>query len=54
MPNINPLTNKPLTENQLRNYVIEKDSELETDYSSRVNGIDNQIGKGKKIAGIII
>ena len=51
MPNINPLTQKDLTEEQLRNYVIEKDSELETDYSNRVSGISNEIGTGKKIAG---
>lgn len=47
----NPLLNKNLTEDQLRNYVISKDSELEQDYNERVNGIDNLIGTGKKIAG---
>lgn len=51
MPNINPLISKNLTEDQLRNYVILKDTELETDYSDRVSGIDNSVGSGKKIAG---
>ncbi len=51
MPIINPLINKELTEDQLRNYVIQKDTELETDYSDRVSGVMNSVGNGYKIAG---
>jgi hypothetical protein len=49
--NINPLINKSLTEEQLKNYVVQKDSDLLTDYTSRVNGVLNQTGVGYKIAG---
>ncbi len=51
MSNINPLVQKDLTEEQLRSYVIYKDSELEKDYSERIGGINNTVGTGKKIAG---
>ena len=47
---INPLTQKDLTEDSLKNYVIGKDVELETDYSERMGGVANVTG-GKKIAG---
>jgi len=47
---VNPLVQKELTEEQLKNYIISKDSELDTDYSERVGGVDNSVG-GKKIAG---
>jgi len=49
--NVNPLINKKLTEEQLREYVIDKDTELGTDYNDRVNGVKNKIGTGFKIAG---
>ena len=48
---VNPLVQKNLTEEQLKDYIISKDSELDTDYNSRVNGVANAIGTGKKIAG---
>lgn len=48
---VNPLIEKKLTEEQLRQYVLEKDSELEQDYNERVDGIQNAVGDGKKIAG---
>jgi len=51
MSQTNPLVEKNLTEEQLRDYVISKDTELEQDYNERVNGISNVIGTGKKIAG---
>ena len=47
----NPLVEKNLTEEQLQNYVIGKDTELEQDYSERIGGVANVIGTGKKIAG---
>ena len=47
----NPLVEKNLTEEELKNYIISKDSELEGDYSERIGGVDNAIGTGKKIAG---
>ena len=47
----NPLVEKNLNEEQLKNYIISKDSEVEQDYSERVSGVDNVIGTGKKIAG---
>ena len=47
----NPLTEKNLTEENLREYIISKDSELEADYSERVGGVTNVTGTGKKIAG---
>ncbi len=47
----NPLLEKKLTEEQLQNYVISKDTELEQDYSERIGGVSNITGKGKKIAG---
>lgn len=51
MAEINPLVDKGLTEEQLKNYVIARDSELDQDYIERVTGIDYLNGKGKKIAG---
>ncbi len=51
MPEINPLIQTDLTEDQLRNYIISRDGELDRDYSERVSGIDDQVGSGKKIAG---
>ena len=51
MPEVNPLIQTDLTEEQLRNYVISRDSELDQDYSERVSGVDDQLGAGKKIAG---
>ena len=47
----NPLVEKNLTEEQLRNYIISKETEVEGDYSERIGGVDNIIGTGKKIAG---
>jgi len=47
----NPLLEKNLKEEQLQNYVISKDTELEQDYNERVSGVSNVIGTGKKIAG---
>lgn len=47
----NPLVEKNLTEVQLQNYVISKETELEQDYNERVGGVGNLVGTGKKIAG---
>ena len=51
MPIYNPLVQKDLNENQLNQFVIEQTTYLETDYWDRVNGVDNSVGTGKKIAG---
>jgi len=48
---VNPLIEKKLTAEQLQKYVVEKESELEQDYNERVNGIVNETGTGKIIAG---
>ena len=48
---INPLINKELTEEELKDFIIQKDTDLDTDYYERVNGVDNAVGTGKKIAG---
>ena len=44
-------TEENLTEEQLRNAIIQKDTELGSDYNERVGGVTNQVGVGKKIAG---
>jgi len=49
--NINPLVNKELTEKELRQYVIDKDVELDKDYNDRVSGVVNSVGTGYSIAG---
>ena len=51
MPTYNPLVQKNLDENQLNQFVIEQTTYLETDYWDRVNGVNNSVGTGKKIAG---
>lgn len=48
---INPLINKHLTEDELKSYVLEKDSLLSSDYSTRVDGEKNTIGSGYKKVG---
>lgn len=49
---INPLVQKDLTEEEVKSFIIQKDTDLDTDYSERVNGISYAIGgEGKKIAG---
>ncbi len=48
---INPLIKQDLNEEELKQFVIQKQSDLETDYGERVNGVTNKIGTGKKIAG---
>ena len=50
----NPLATTELTAEQLRQYVIAKDADLETDFNDRVGGIDNLVGIGKKVAGYTI
>lgn len=47
----NPLVQKDLTESQLNEFLIQKNSDLEYDYWDRVNGVRNSIGAGYKIAG---
>jgi len=47
----NPLIQNNLEEQNLKNYIIQRDSDLQTDYNNRVNGVTNTIGTGKKIAG---
>ena len=51
MVEVNPLVQTDLIEEQLKNYIIERDSELHQDYQERVSGVDDEIGGGKKIAG---
>ena len=51
MPQVNPLKNTSLSEEELKNYIINKDLEIESDYSERINGVDYETGKGKKIVG---
>lgn len=51
MPETNPLIDKNLTEQKLRDYIINKEMELEQDYNERVSGVDNLVGTGKSIAG---
>jgi len=48
---INPLTAITVTEDDLKAYVTQKDIELQSDFSQRLNGIANKVGTGKKIAG---
>lgn len=51
MSKYNPLIEDNLSETELRNYIIEKNAELDADYSERTDGVDNALGTGKKIAG---
>lgn len=52
MAEINPLIQtQELTEEQVRDYIINRDSELDQDYTERTGGVDNALGTGKKIAG---
>ncbi len=49
----NPLLDKNLKEEQLKNYIISKDTELGQDYNERISGVVNAVGTGKKIAGYV-
>ena len=49
----NPLIEKTLTAEELKEYIIQKDTELEQDYQERTSGITNTIGNGYKMAGYI-
>ena len=51
MAEINPLVEEELQEEDLKSYIIAKDSELDQDYLERVSGVNNTIGIGMKIAG---
>lgn len=49
--NVNPLTDSNLTETQLKNFVVSKDVELETDFNLRTGGIKNKTNSGFSYAG---
>ena len=52
MTEINPLIQDiKITEEQLRDYVISRDAQLDQDYTERVGGIPDQLGLGLKMAG---
>ncbi len=48
---VNPRVNKNLTEEELREFVIQTDRDLDTDYYDKVNGVLNSLGSGYKLAG---
>jgi hypothetical protein len=51
MPEVNPLINKKLEEKELRDYIVNKNAELDRDYNDRISGVNSSVGDGKKIAG---
>ncbi len=48
---VNPLVDEDLTEEDLKRYVLDKNTDLLTDYSLRVNGIKNKTNSGLAYAG---
>ena len=51
MAEINPLIETNVTEEALRDYIINRDAELDQDYTERTGGINYEKVEGKKIAG---